>query len=551
MSGRPNRLDTAVTAASDALVDAAFSAAMFVNRRRYWPPLDRALADPGATQRRVLAEILAANATTTFGAEHGFAAITGPGSYRNRVPVQDYESLRAHIEEQERSGTPTLTTAPPVLYAQTSGTGGTPKYLPITAEGIRRVARTQRLFATSVHRRSSMFAGRIVGIGSPAIEGHLPGGSPFGSASGMVYEQMPRVVRRKYVLGPELLAVADHDLRYLLMAASCAAAEDVTGVATANPSTLLRLWSVIVDGWDEVITAVADGTLPGLESLPAAQAEPIADSFVADPDRARALDRLRSRHGDDLGYRHLWFRLGAITTWTGGSAGFALAALRPHLDPATKVAELGYSASEMRATVGIDPDTNQCVPLVTDNFFEFVPVERREAASGDLDPDDFVGLEELETGAQYYVYVTTYDGLYRYDMNDIVEVSGRHRATPTLAFVRKGRGVTNITGEKLTENQILAAVDAEQRQQGMALAFFVALADEAGARYHLYLEPAGSARAGSDFGAAVDRRLSATNIEYGAKRSSGRLGPIVARELEAGTGARYRSELVAGGQRDA
>jgi hypothetical protein len=408
-----------------------------------------------------------------------------------------------------------------------------------------------------------MFAGRIVGIGSPAIEGHLPGGAPYGSASGMVYEQMPSVVRRKYVLGPEVLAIADHDARYEVIAALCMASPDVTGVATANPSTLLRLRSVMVEHWDDLVAAIAAGEPPAADRLDREQREAVGRAFVGDSERARALSRLGDRRGSDIGYDDLWPQLGALSTWTGGSAGFALSALEPHLDPATMVVELGYSASELRGTIGIDPITNRCVPLVEDNVYEFVTRQDREETVRGGEPGPFLGLHEIEEGGQYYLYATTFDGLYRYDMNDIVEVTGRFGQTPTLAFVQKGRGVTNITGEKLSENQVIAAVDQAQRANDVALTFFVALADEASSNYRLYVEPgsgAGSAtspRATSTVGLAsrlaaeVDRRLGELNIEYRSKRSSGRLAPMVGVEVAAGTADAYRAACVADGQRDA
>ena len=54
--------------------------------------------------------------------------------------------------------------------------------------------------------------------------------------------------------------------------------------------------------------------------------------------------------------------------------------------------------------------------------------------------------------------MSTQTGLYRYFMNDIVRVTGKFHETPTIQFVQKGKGVTNITGEKLYESQVIQAV---------------------------------------------------------------------------------------------
>ena len=136
-------------------------------------------------------------------------------------------------------------------------------------------------------------------------------------------------------------------------------------------------------------------------------------------------------------------------TWTGGSCGIALGSLSPLLPADTAIIEWGYSASEFRGTINIDAKHNTCLPTLTNTFFEFMERQKRETGG-----KDFLGLDELQEGHEYYVFITTIDGLYRYDINDIVRVNGRVFETPALEFVQKGKGVTNITGEKLTEAQV-------------------------------------------------------------------------------------------------
>src|SRR4029077_12367009 len=93
------------------------------------------------------------------------------------------------------------------------------------------------------------------------------------------------------------------------------------------------------------------------------------------------------------------------------------------------------------------------VVSLTSHFFEFVPAEQRESA----DPQ-FLTCDELEANREYYVYFTTSGGLYRYDINDLVRVVDFYRNTPVIEFVRKGQGISSITGEKLTESQVTAAL---------------------------------------------------------------------------------------------
>jgi len=121
-----------------------------------------------------------------------------------------------------------------------------------------------------------------------------------------------------------------------------------------------------------------------------------------------------------------------------------------------------------------------------------------------------------------------------------------------LAFVQKGVGVTSITGEKLHESQVIDAVAATQRELGCASRFFLVLADVEHARYRLLIErDAGFAPDPARLAARLDALLAERNVEYAAKRATGRLAAIEARLVRQGFGESYRAWCVARGQRDA
>ena len=523
---------------------AALDLGMRWRRRRLWGELTEQSAAPAETQAKVLAEILARNADTTFGRKHGFDSIRGHAEFARAVPVHDYEGLRSQIERQETTGEAALTTEAPVLYAVTSGTTGEAKYIPVTPTGLGRQAKAQRLLATMVHAATGSLSGRILGIGGCAVEGYRPSGMPYGSASGLIIEGMPGLIRRRYIVPPVTISIPDQDARYYVIAALALAGSNLTAIATANPSTLLRLRQVIVDRWPDLLADLGSGTLRGAGPLDPDCRSEVTAALVAEAGRAAQLRALGDPAG--LGFGDLWPRLAAVATWTRGSCGLAVTRLREVLPETAAVVELGYLASEVRGTVAVDTTSGNCVPTLGDNFFEFVD---RDAWEGGRDP--FVTLADLEHGRQYYVFVTTFDGLYRYDMNDIVEVTGTFGSTPCLAFVQKGRGVTNVTGEKLHESQVLEAVVAAGEGRVPGGGFFLMLADTPMASYRLYLEgPFGRGEV-ARLARSVDDTLARLNVEYRAKRASGRLHPVVAQELRAGTGDAYRSYCVGNGQRDA
>lgn len=519
---------------------AALRAALALGHGRRYKALLAASANPRAAQATLLRRILSANANTLFGERFGFGQIEGARAYRKAVPVRTYEELRQHVETQDRTGQPILTTEQPVYYQRTSGTVGAAKDIPVTEAGLRRIRDNQRLFSYAVARDTLAFQGKVLGITGQAEEGTMPSGTPYGSASGLLYRRMSRLVRKKYVLPPEVADIADYEARYFAVAVHGLGERNVTGVGTANPSTLVRLLDLIHDRTEAVLRAVHDGRLPGGEDMPTGSAAPRR------PARARELERVFSANARS-GFGDLWPNLKGVMTWTGGSCGVPLRRLAESLPGEVSIIELGYISSEFQGTVNIDATENACLPTLLDVFFEFAERQAWEEGNAEL-----LLLHELEEGREYYVFVTTQDGLYRYDMNDIVRVTRMVNATPCLEFVQKGKGVTSITGEKLSESQVLEAVMNVLAERSVSPEFFVMLADPDAARYALYLEAAWSESGPPpDLASAVDRGLRALNIEFDGKRGSGRLAPTELEWLRAGTGSLYRADRVAAGQRDA
>jgi sterol desaturase/sphingolipid hydroxylase (fatty acid hydroxylase superfamily) len=529
----------------DAGVNLLMRVQMAVLRWTAWRPLAAAARRPREVQLSLLRRIVSANRDTEFGREHGFASIRTYEDYCRHVPVQTYESLRPYIDAQERTRRRCLTAEPPVLYAQTSGTTGTPKHLPLTRTALALQQRSQRLFSFLQHRAvPGAYAGRLLAIVSPAVEGYLPGGSPFGSASGHLHASMPRLLRRKYVVPPEVFAVEDYALRYLLILRLALAERDITAMGAANPSTFLQLLTTLTSHRAELLSDLEhEGFSRAAELSPAVQ-RAIAPRLGCGPARQEELRSLLAR--DPSGFAELWPHLRLVATWTGGSCGIALARLRAALPPATEIVELGYLASELRGSVTLGGAPGLGVPTLRETFFEFVEPRRWEEG----DPTFFT-LDQLEVGRDYYVCVTTVAGLYRYFMNDIVRVTGRFQATPTIAFLQKGKGVTSITGEKLYESQAIDAVRAAEHELGASSRFFLMLADVERARYRLVMETDRSfAPDPGAFAARVDCLLGERNLEYRQKRASGRLGPLVMTAMGAGFADAFKQWCVARGQRE-
>ena len=523
----------------------ALSTALRMADLIYRRPLLRAAADPRRAQTNTLLRIISANADTTFGREHGFSGINALEAYRSNVPVSTYEDLAPAIKAQADQALPTLTREAPVFYARTSGTTGPARDFPVTATAIGAQKRAQRILAASMHRGSSFFRGHVAAFGGGYIEGHLPSGQPFGSASGQTFATTPAFLRRRFVVPSTAYSLETAAEKYHLYALSALASPDVTGLIAANPSTILSILRHIQSQAETVLRDLRDGTFTVMEtpSEPALQAA--NEAMTRSPDQAKRLEQaLKS----GLRLDEIWPRLGAIASWIGGNCSIALESLAPHIPPHVKRIEIGYRASEFIGTINVDVAANLCLPPLEDTVFEFVEQDRWEN-----DEQDFLWLDQLEQGRRYYVFATTASGLYRYAINDVVEVVDRFKQCPALAFVQKGAGVTNITGEKLHEAQLLEAIGEMRDAIGLPPGFCLAIADPEAAVYRLYHAIANPPAAGRSTAAAehLDQALSRLNVEYAAKRASDRLRPADVVFLKPGADEALKRHLVAQGRREA
>src|SRR5205085_5019116 len=183
----------------------ALGASIWAYEALFWRQVARAAASPDRAQRQVLATLLSSNRNTRFGVEHGFADTHDPQRFQERVPVREYEQLRPYIDEQRRTGIAALTSDAPLFYAQTSGSTGVPKLIPITSRMLALHKREQALFSCLQYRACpAAFDGKAWGIMGASIEGRLDTGHVVGSVSGHLYRSLPRMLQRRFVVPPDI-----------------------------------------------------------------------------------------------------------------------------------------------------------------------------------------------------------------------------------------------------------------------------------------------------------------------------------------------------------
>lgn len=511
---------------SNWLLNVLLQIKMLSIKRSLWASLWRKTEDPQTAQNQLLMDILAAKSATSFGQEHRFRDIKSYDDYKKNIAVQSYEDLRPYIEKQEREKTNYLNTSQPIMYVQTSGTTGKPKYIPILKNSVKQYKQSQHVFAHALYEAiPGIFDGKTLSIVSPVIEGKLESGTPVGAMSGLIYQSMPKFLRTKYVVPPDVFEISDYDLKYYLIAAFALATRDITLIATANPSTLLKLEDVIRNNSVELIKDIKTGNHFGLK---------------ADPQRAAELAAL-SFGNSAASFADFWPDLKAVATWTGGNCAALIPRIKKLIPLEAVIIEMGYLSSEFRGSITVDIANNKSIPTIHENFFEFV-----EHGSIDDEELNFITLDALKKGKKYYIYATTQNGLYRYFIDDIIEVDGWFNNTPTIRFVQKGKGVTNITGEKLYESHVTNALQNIKVELNLSFDFFIMIASPDMFQYSLYIESGFI----DDFSKQFEKFVSKLNIEFEAKRNSGRLKKTRIIFLKKGSAELYKRHCLDNGQRE-
>lgn len=507
---------------------------------------------PMVVQDRLLQHILQKNAPTAFGRRFTFDGIGSIREYKKRVPILSYEEHRPYIDAQMQGHPLQLTTESPIFFATTSGTTGRPKYIPVTPESRSAKSQLVRLFLYTLYQaHRTMFSGKILTVISPEIESYAPCGTPCGAESGHMYRNMPAAMQTVYACPYEVCTIPDYTARYYTLL-RIAAGQSLSVMFACNPSTILLLAERLAEYSASIIRDVRDGTLTLDAPTPSPLASLIQSRLSPDPSRAAFLEECaRKTNGGTLLPNAIWPHMKIVTCWKGGMAKLYLERLTAMFSEDLAIRDIGYVSSEHRGSIPLSDEGDSGVLAVPTNFYEFYPADEDRPPR----PLDLLTLDELEEGQQYFIYVTTLGGLYRYNMNDMVEVTGYYHRTPMIRFVQKGKGVVSFTGEKLYERQVIEAVAEGLTDFPGAYEFIAAIGEFADRvpRYAFLIEfdSPPSREEARQLVVRLDQALRRQNQEYASKRDSQRLDPPVIRLVRRGEFDRYRQRMVEQGRHDA
>jgi hypothetical protein len=166
-------------------------------------------------QEAILRELIKVGKTTEFGNEHQFKDVNNYETFKQAVPIRDYEGFKGYINRIKEGKHNILWKGRPIYLAKTSGTTSGVKYIPISKESISNhinTARNALLCYIAESGNSDFTNGKMIFLsGSPELE--RVGGIPTGRLSGIVNHHIPNYLRKNQLPSYETNCIEDWETK--------------------------------------------------------------------------------------------------------------------------------------------------------------------------------------------------------------------------------------------------------------------------------------------------------------------------------------------------
>lgn len=509
------------------------------------------LQEPERVQADFLREqIIAPNVECELGRRLGFGKITSLAEYRRAVPISTYEGLGELIERTVQTGEQGLVTSEPIKrFFLTSGSTSRSKYIPVTNRFVRNKSRAFGIYWSMVFEaHPAAKTGRMVTNFSDSGKAVLsPGGLPCSSESAYWAGVTRATQLREQPLIPKSVAqIGDPDSRYYAIA-RILLEERFAVIMTLNPSTILLLFQKVAQYAEPLLHDIEHGgiTGDGLSVSDEVRAY-VAARYPGNPARAAELRALQAVGPGLLAHR-VWPELALAICWRSPMLAPYIELLAPHFHG---VAQRDYilMASEGVMAVPVEDDKSGGALALGSNLYEFVPEDEIESPTPTV-----LSPHELEVGRTYVLILSNASGLYRYNIGDVVRVVRLQAQTPVIEFLHRAGSTCSLTGEKLTEDQVTAAVSDVAEQLGLAVESFTLAPGKRGFPHYvamIELQREVDRSVLAELPRRLDEALEQHNMEYGGKRSSQRLAPPELWLVRPGSYEARRRQRLAGGTSD-
>ncbi|CAA0397789.1 putative GH3 family protein [Arabidopsis thaliana] len=433
--------------------------------------------NPDSVQEKVLGEILTRNSNTEYLKRFDLNGVVDRKTFKSKVPVVTYEDLKPEIQRISNGDrSPILSSHPITEFLTSSGTSaGERKLMPTIEEDL---DRRQLLYSLLMPVMNLYVPGLDKGKGLYFLfvksESKTSGGLPARPVLTSYYKsdhfkRRPYDPYNVYTSPNEAILCSDSSQSmYAQMLCGLLMRHEVLRLGAVFASGLLRAISFLQNNWKELARDISTGTLSSRIFDPAIKNRMSKILTKPDQELAEFLVGVCSQENWEGIITKIWPNTKYLDVIVTGAMAQYIPTLE-YYSGGLPMACTMYASSESYFGINLKP---MCKPsevsyTIMPNmaYFEFLPHNHDGdgAAEASLDETSLVELANVEVGKEYELVITTYAGLCRYRVGDILRVTGFHNSAPQFKFIRRKNVLLSIESDKTDEAELQKAVENASR----------------------------------------------------------------------------------------
>ncbi|OWM81221.1 hypothetical protein CDL15_Pgr007252 [Punica granatum] len=434
---------------------------------------------PDEVQGRVLSEILSRNAHVGYLRRHNLEGRTDRESFKRLIPVITYEDIQPDISRIANGDkSPVLCSHPISEFLTSSGTsGGERKLMPTIEEEL---DRRSLLYSLLMPVMSQFVPDLDKGKGMYFLfiksEAKTPGGlvarpvltSYYKSSH---FKNRPFDPYTNYTSPNEAILCPDsYQSMYSQLLCGLCQRMEVLRVGAVFASGFIRAIRFLEKHWPQLCYDIRSGILSSDITDPSVR-EAVSRILRPDPALANFIEAQCGSQSWAGIITRLWPNTKYVDVIVTGTMSQYIPTLDYYSNGLPLVCTM-YASSECYFGVNLNP---MCKPsevtytlIPTMAYFEFLPVNRntngatnplsKPRSLNEKEQQELVDLVDLKLSQEYELVVTTYAGLYRYRVGDVLRVAGFKNKAPQFNFICRKNVVLSIDADKTDEVELQNAV---------------------------------------------------------------------------------------------
>jgi GH3 auxin-responsive promoter len=428
------------------------------------------IEEPLESQQQVFSKLITLAEDTEWGEKFQYSSIENIQAFKERVPIQDYESLKPYINRTMHGEQNLLWYSDINWFAKSSGTtSDKSKFIPISQDSLDEChykgGKDLLTLYCYNHPETNIFSGKGLVMGGSHQVNPLNSASAYGDLSAVLNQNMPWLGQVLRTPDLEVALMEDWELKIDKMIATTSK-QNVTHIAGVPTWTLVLLQKLLKQSGKSSIHEI----WPQLELY-------IHGGVNFTPYRNQFKQLLK---GTSIHFYETY----------NASEGFFGIQLEPGADDLLLMLDYGV-------------------------FYEFIPLEQ----DSEENPRT-LQLDEVEIGKLYSLVITTNGGLWRYRIGDTIAFTSLHPFKIKIAG--RTKNFINAFGEELMVHNAEEAIAQACIATGAVLNDYTAcpvyMNDGSAGTHEWFIEFEKAPDSLTSFTVALDNFLKANNSDYEAKR---------------------------------